>query len=291
MRKFLMRVSILAGAVLTLGGCTDSPTQPEQHGAPDLSAPSLDEQAQGCVSDGYCVLPPISGGGGECDPTITECDDGGWDSCATSAPGTPDPEMSSAQSCPGGGGGGAGGDGGWGGGDGGGGSDPRTTEPCVESTTGECPDDPALPDTWDDEIGQDTLPNCTNTATWTKPWHAPYCNGSAPTGATLTAFNAEMSAMEAKGGVCAELARFGRLLLAQGMVRYYTSSGATAKSWGGAGIGIIMDDAMIGNSPPYDHGWALAHELEHAYSGYIHPPDGSDRDVNGVSRTPSDSCG
>lgn len=95
--------------------------------------------------------------------------------------------------------------------------------------------------------------------------------------------------MSARGGICAELAQFGQLLLNQGMVRYYTSTGSTAKSWGGAGIGIIMDDAMVANSPPYDHGWALAHELEHAYSGYVH--SSSDIDANGVSRTPNDSCG
>lgn len=56
--------------------------------------------------------------------------------------------------------------------------------------------------------------------------------------------------MLAKGGVCADLARFGNLLLSQSMVRYYTSTGATARSWGGPGIGIIMDDAFVTNAPP-----------------------------------------
>jgi hypothetical protein len=138
---------------------------------------------------------------------------------------------------------------------------------------------------------QERLPDCSNTTTWTKDWHGPYCNGRAPTGAVLTAYNAEISAMLAKGGVCAELARLGQIFLSQGMVRYYTSTGPTARSWGGPGIGLIIDDSYIVNQPPYDHGFAVAHELEHAYSGYVHPADGSDRDANGVSRTPSDWCG
>jgi hypothetical protein len=266
-------------AVVSMAACADVPTAPER-GA--ISAENAAGPSNTVVLDPVVVI-------GECNPYYSANFCKGTGTCMSSDPSQPtDPESATINSCPGTGDGGGGG--GWGGGDGGGGSDPRTTEPCIESGTGECPDN-QLPDTWDDEIGQDTLPNCTNTATWTKAWHAPYCNGSAPTGATLTAFNAEISAMEAKGGVCAELGRFGRLLLAQGMVRYYISSGATAKSWGGAGIGIIMDDAMVSNSPPYDHGWSLAHELEHAYSGYVHPPDGSDRDANGVARTPNDSCG
>jgi hypothetical protein len=137
--------------------------------------------------------------------------------------------------------------------------------------------------------GQERLPDCTNTATWTKDWHGPYCNGRAPSGTVLSAYNAELNAMLAKGGMCAELARFGQSLLSRGLVRYYTSSGPIAKSWGGPGIGLIMDDSHIVNSPPYDHGFALAHELEHAYSGYVHVP--GDRDSNGVNRTPNDWCG
>jgi hypothetical protein len=114
MRKFVLRFSIFifAGAVLPLGGCTDSPTEPDQQGAPDLAAPLLDEQTQGCVSGGYwCVLPPISSdpGDGVCDPTVTECDDGGGD-CLSDAPGTSDPDMGYISSC-GGGGTGPGGDG------------------------------------------------------------------------------------------------------------------------------------------------------------------------------------
>jgi hypothetical protein len=152
--------------------------------------------------------------------------------------------------------------------------------------------EPKAVDTRDDVIdSQERLPDCSHTATWTKDWHGPYCNGQAPTGSVLTAYNAEINAMLARGGMCAELARFGQMLLSRGMVRYYTSTGPTAKSWGGSGIGIIMDDSYIVNQPPYDHGFALAHELEHAYSGYVHPADGSDRDANGVSRTPNDWCG
>lgn len=55
-------------------------------------------------------------------------------------------------------------------------------------------------------------------------------------------------------------------------------------------MGIIMDDRFVTNSPPYDHRFALAHELEHAYTGYAHTP--TDADANGVHRTPNDAaCG
>lgn len=115
MRTIVLRFVTLAGLLVTAGGCTDSPTGT----VPDASAiVASHDEIQGCVTGGLCVLEPIgSDPGTGCDPTITECDDGGWDSCMSSAPGTPNPE-SSTINCAGGGGSGAGGDGGTGGGDG-----------------------------------------------------------------------------------------------------------------------------------------------------------------------------
>jgi hypothetical protein len=120
MRTLMSHLTIVAGVMLTLGACADSPTLTDQQRSPDLTAPALAE-VQGCVSDGYCILPPISGGG--CDPyeeADWSCDD---DDCMSSVSYPIDPSI---QTCSGGGGrGGDDGDGGGGGGgDGGGGTAP-----------------------------------------------------------------------------------------------------------------------------------------------------------------------
>lgn len=148
MRKFALRLVVLAGAALTLGACADSPTQPDHHRAPDLAAPTQDEQVapQGCVIDGdLCVLPPISGGW--CDPYEEldwSCDDD--DECMTSVGDPTDPESATTvQGCPG-----------TGGGDPGGGTtppggDPGTTPP--DSTTYPCElDCPVEEETEDTDI-------------------------------------------------------------------------------------------------------------------------------------------
>ncbi|WP_420125515.1 hypothetical protein [Longimicrobium sp.] len=112
MRKLLLRLLMLASVVLTLGACADTPTQSDH--APDLAAPVQDEQTatpQGCVSEGLCVLPPISGGW--CEPWMEldwDCDEGGGE-CEESIGAPTDPEEAAGvQSCPGGGDGGS-----WGG--------------------------------------------------------------------------------------------------------------------------------------------------------------------------------
>lgn len=135
MRKFVLRLAVLAGAALTLGACADSPTQSDR--APDLAAPAQDEQVapQGCVIDGLCVLEPIVVDG--CNPYEEldwSCDGDGGGECMTAVGDPTDPEGgTTVQSCPG-----------TGGGTGGGGTtpppgddpdDPGTT--CTD--TGECP--------------------------------------------------------------------------------------------------------------------------------------------------------
>lgn len=178
---------------------------------------------------------------------------------------------------------------------GGGGSDPGDTggddsDPWGGGGGDGSGSDYSLPSSEDDYVESQEMPDCTDSGTWTEDWHRPYCTGSAPTGSTLTAFDAALSAMEAKGGICAELAQYGRDLLTGGRVRYYTSSGDQLKAWGGPSLGIIMDTRFLGRTPPYTHPWALAHELEHAYTGYTHTV--ADQDTNGVSHTPNDTlCG
>lgn len=135
MRNLVLRLAVLAGVVLTLGACADSPTQSDQQRASDLAAPAQDDQVapHGCVVDGLCLLPPISGGA--CEPWMEldwDCDDGGGE-CEESVGDPTDPEEAvGVQSCPGGGGD----TGGGGGGGGDGGEDPAT--PCIESYTEPC---------------------------------------------------------------------------------------------------------------------------------------------------------
>lgn len=136
MRTLVLRLAAVAGVMLTLGACADSPTQADRQRAPDLAAPAADEQVnpQGCVIDGLCVLPPISGGW--CDPYEEldgSCDD---ENCMTSVGEPADPEWATTvQSCPGGGDGDP---------DGGGTPPPPGDDPddpiCPASEdTGECP--------------------------------------------------------------------------------------------------------------------------------------------------------
>jgi hypothetical protein len=107
MRKLFLRLATLAGVVITLAACADSPTQSEQpQSAPALepAGPVQDTQVQGCVLEGFCVLEPVSPA--PCDPweDLNWCEgDGG--SCITSVFQPTDPTV---QSCPGDGGGGGG---------------------------------------------------------------------------------------------------------------------------------------------------------------------------------------
>lgn len=105
MRNLVLRLAVLATMVLTLGACADSPTQSDR--APDLTVPAqgeLEVTPQGCVSDGLCVLPPISGGW--CEPWMEldwDCDEGGGE-CEESIGEPADPEAAvGVHSCPGGG--------------------------------------------------------------------------------------------------------------------------------------------------------------------------------------------
>jgi hypothetical protein len=132
MRNFVLRLAAIAGVLFMLGACADTPTESNQQRASDL--PAQDAQVQGCVSDGLCVLPPISGGW--CEPWMEldwDCNDGAGE-CEESVGDPTDPEEAAGvQSCPGGGGDTGGGGGG---GDDGGG-DPGTI--CIESYTEPCP--------------------------------------------------------------------------------------------------------------------------------------------------------
>jgi hypothetical protein len=133
MWKTRLRSIVLAGVVLALNACADSPLQPDHPRAPELApgAAVRDEQVQGCVLEGLCVIDPIAGGW--CEPWMEldwNCDDDEGE-CATSVGDPTAPEWATTvQGCPGtdGGGGNPGG-----GTPPPGGSDPVTTPP--DSTT------------------------------------------------------------------------------------------------------------------------------------------------------------
>lgn len=92
--------ALLAGVLFILGGCSDSPTLHDSAGAPARAM--LNQQGQGCVTDGLCILPPLIVDPGECDPWMSLDWCGG--DCMTSDHGM--------LGCPPGGGGGDPGDGG-----------------------------------------------------------------------------------------------------------------------------------------------------------------------------------
>jgi hypothetical protein len=128
MRTLLLRLALLAGVLLTLGGCADSPTQPTPPAARDAApgGPVLDDQVQGCVLEGLCILEPVTPA--PCDPwtSLHWCEG----NCMTSVF---QPLDQSVQSCPGDGGGGAPG--------GGGTPPPPSTDPgavCPTADDGSC---------------------------------------------------------------------------------------------------------------------------------------------------------
>lgn len=99
MRILLSRLALLAGVLLTLGGCADSPTLPTPPAARDAApgGPLMDDQVQGCVLEGLCILEPVTPA--PCDPwtSLHWCEGG----CMTSVF---EPLDQGVQSCPGGGG-------------------------------------------------------------------------------------------------------------------------------------------------------------------------------------------
>ena len=141
MRMKWLGVAALAIAAASAGGCADSPTLP---GLPPHDEAAVFDGVEGCVSDGECLLPPISSGGGDaCDPTLGPCDEGGGGSgeCIESISG--DPMESTISGCEGGGPGD-------GGGSGSGDGSTTTPAPSGETVTDTCyttdpiVDDPAV---------------------------------------------------------------------------------------------------------------------------------------------------
>lgn len=131
MWRFLSKLATFAAAFLTLAACADSPTQSGQplQQVPG-TAPSMDDQVQGCVLEGLCILEPVTPA--PCDPwpSLYWCEP----DCMTSVL---QPLDQGVQSCPGGGGEGAPG--------GGGTPPPPPGDPgalCPTADTGACQTEP-----------------------------------------------------------------------------------------------------------------------------------------------------
>lgn len=95
-----VQIAVAIFAMLLMGACVDMPTAPSAAGT-NGTAPAYDLTPQGCVLEGYCVLPPISGGG--CDPYLEldwSCDNDG--DCMTSQPvDAPDSALVTLSGCAG----------------------------------------------------------------------------------------------------------------------------------------------------------------------------------------------
>jgi hypothetical protein len=106
MRKFVLRLFVLAGLVVALGACGDSPTRANQpHDLATGAMPPLnDVTAQGCASyqDGVCTLDPVTPAPSEpieCDPyaSLDWCGDDG--DCLSSGSGTDGPDYQGTAAC------------------------------------------------------------------------------------------------------------------------------------------------------------------------------------------------
>lgn len=250
MRRLVLRFATLAGGLLMLGACADSPTQPDLSPVP----PVHDDQVQGCVGDGHCVLPGFTTPGEPDEPP--DCDmwwkpDCG--ACATSAIGAPE-DLQGTFGCPGGGTGPAPG----------GGSDPYNPGGGGPATG--APAEPSLAN----DLARDTIPpDCA--AAELDQWQELYCfrafpPDSAQTRATLQA----LDAIATRGEVCAAIAQTGRELLASGRITFFVGQEGDAGGYGHRNTDIQLDESF-----PRLYGTAgssferiLVHEIDH-FRGFL----------------------
>ena len=105
-RNLALRLATFCSVLFLLTACVDSPTQSSQPRPPVAApgAPVMDDQVQGCVLEGLCILEPVTPA--PCDPyeSLSWCEP----DCMTSVF---QPLDQGVQSCPGGGGGDPGGGG------------------------------------------------------------------------------------------------------------------------------------------------------------------------------------
>lgn len=243
MRRSFPRLAGILAVVMMAAACADTPTEPVSVALPG-TAPMQDE-LQGCVVDGVCLLPPIgSGGGGWCDPRTTDCGDGGWDTCITSAPVTDDAGVVYVSSCPGGGtepGGGGG----------------------TGSGTGDGDDGSSGTASLSRDMERDTIPpnNCDDPNN--TPWQDLYCRTLEPTPLQVQKLYQALDRIAARGPECAVVVQTGRDLLARGEIRFFVGQPGDAGGYGHPNTGIQLEVGLVTYYDPSDPGSLFEHHLVH----------------------------
>lgn len=143
--------------------------------------------------------------------------------------------------------------------------------------------------------GYDIIPDTAGVPDCTQPqpldsdptlnWRHAYCRSRAAAGVELDRTLELLNHLELRGGVCAEIATFGRSMLHAGRLRYYDfiPEYSGIGGWGGPALGALLDASWITNFSPNDPN-AIAkilHEIEHAMGqGHVTGPAGYNQTPN-----------
>jgi hypothetical protein len=136
--------------------------------------------------------------------------------------------------------------------------------------------------TWseNDAIVTDTLPNCGQVQT--ENWMHAYCGSLPPVGERLARTEAAFERIEQRGAECANIAAFGRQLLAAGGLRYFQQQDWYEEyaGWGSPALGAMLASFWVdqfgapGGTGQRNFDNKLVHEIEHAMGRLDHPtPD------------------
>lgn len=139
-------------------------------------------------------------------------------------------------------------------------------------------DSPDNHDDVPDLIVGDTIPDCTQSQTQT--WALAYCRAGPPEGTRLSWTEKAFDRISTRGAECANIAAFGRDLLASGRLQFYEwqEQDGSIGGWGSTEIGVLLADFWIDDfgdpagrsQPSFDN--KLVHEIEHAMGrGHVEP--------------------
>ena len=159
--------------------------------------------------------------------------------------------------------------------------------------------------------GNDVIPDTTDvppdcSKTHTVNWARDYCNSRSPNTTERSRVDTALNNIEARGGVCEDIAAAGRALLSGGQFRFYTPDRSSTireeRSAGGYGhpdMGVYFDEAWpihwhsgvaagrdsLGNRLERNFEQVVAHEIDH-YRGLGH----SDETAGGFRTLNSGRC-